>query len=157
MYKPCTDWQYFVYLPSVTLTGCQLFPDYTVGSDEYNHWKKKSYSWIPVHGAVWWNLLRLRRGGVGKGRKHGMSVEGREKKQQSKEHEGRGEEGRGEERKWEGGGGGIPDRIVCVRAVWSNSLSFSTGRNYFLVAYKFFSKIPHSHRACHHQILADFF
>ena len=57
-------------------------------------------------------MLRLRRGGVGKGRKHGMSVEGREKKQESKGHE-----GRGEKTKWEGGGGGIPDRIVCVRAV----------------------------------------
>ena len=46
-------------------------------------------------------MLRLRRGRVGKGRKNGMSVEGRGKKQKSKGHE-----GRGEERKCEGGGGG---------------------------------------------------
>ena len=34
-------------------------------------------------------MLRLRRGRVGKGRKNGMSVEGRGKKQKSKGHEGR--------------------------------------------------------------------
>jgi len=46
-------------------------------------------------------FVKAAEGRVGKGRKHGMSVEGRGKNEKSKGHG-----GRGEERKWEGSGGG---------------------------------------------------